>query len=472
MGLRLLSSLALILLTFQLFASADTTIIEKHFSKKQLHDDVAYLAGTIERVHPNMYHNISKQAYVRLTDSVQNVLRDGMTEREVWPLLGRLVGALNEGHSLLDYPDSVVSQLKNGGHLLFPVLIQEFNGKNLVVRGDLSAEYKLLAGDQITGINGISASRLVDLLSGYAGGLKTYRSIDVCRNLITYLYLYNIQGPYTIDYLRNGQPNSVTVKPVNWSEFRTQAKARGNTFFTAPSYPDFAYKILDPQTAMLSVNSLRGENEKFKKFLDSCFTSLQKSKTSKLIIDLRRNGGGNSQLAQTLLSYITDKPFRMTGGVRWKVSQEYKEQLNKQMNGSGPQKMAYYFNLANGSMLADTSIQVHAPESNPLRYPGQVFVLIGPHTFSSANMLANTIQDYKLATLVGQPSGEPANDYGELISLRLPNTGFTLSTSTKQLIRANGDVKDINPVLPAYNISDDPATPEDEVLEFVKKRIH
>ena len=44
------------------FASVDTTIIKKQFLKKQLNYDVSYLAATIERMHPNMYHSISRQA--------------------------------------------------------------------------------------------------------------------------------------------------------------------------------------------------------------------------------------------------------------------------------------------------------------------------------------------------------------------------------------------------------------------------
>lgn len=185
--------------------------------------------------------------------------------------------------------------------MLFPVLIQEFNCKNLVVRGDLSVEAKLMAGDQITAINVLNSSDLVDKISGYTGGLRTYRSIDVCLNLITYLYLYNINSPYTINYLRNGQPGTVTLKAINWSQLRANAKERGKTFLAAPIHVDHSFKYLDPKTAYLSINSLTAEPDAFKSFLDSCFNSLQHTATGKLIIDLRRNGGGNSQLAQVLL---------------------------------------------------------------------------------------------------------------------------------------------------------------------------
>lgn len=417
-----------------------------------------------------MYHNISKQRYQVLIDSVRSTLHDDMTERQVWPAMARLVGALNEGHSVFNYPDSLLNQLKKGSHLLFPVLIREFDGKNLIARADASTEDRLVSGDQITSINGISAAKLIDTLSGYAGGLRTYRAIDVCRNLIAYLYLYNIGSPYKVSYLRNGKPGNVTLGAISWSELRSHLAAKPKASPGPPRPADYSFSYLDKNNTYLAINTLTSDPQVFTHFLDSCFNKLKDTPAAKLIIDLRRNGGGNSALGQTLLGYITDKPFRMTGGVRWKVSQEYKDQLNERLNGEGAQKMGYYFDAANGSLITNNDIKPEKPPVNPLHYKGKVFVLIGAHTFSSANMLANTIQDYNLATLAGEPSGEPANDYGELIVLKLPNTGFTFSTSTKHFIRANGNIKDPNPVLPTYKIADDPSTPQDEVLEFVKAK--
>lgn len=471
MKLPLLLVAALTFITTQLFASTgDTTIIEKRFSKKQLADDVAYIVSSINNVHPGMYHSISKQAYQQVVDSVLNVLHDSMTERQAWPAMARLVGALGEGHSTFNYPDGLVTQLKNGSHLLFPVLIKEFDGVNLIVRADVSGEDQLLPGDQVTSINGISTSKLIDTLSGYAGGLKLYRAIDVCRNLITYLYLYNISSPYQVGYLRNGMAGSVSLNAVSWPELVSHMTEKAKTLPKPPAPAGYTFSYLGKDRAYLVINSLTAEPQVFKQFLDSCFTVLKTTAPKQLIIDLRRNGGGNSALCETLLGYITGKPFRMTGGVKWKVSQEYKDQLNERLKGEGPQQMGYYFNAANGGIIADSGGKPEKPPKNPLLYKGRVTVLIGPHTFSSANMLANTIQDYKLATLAGEPSGEPANDYGELILLKLPNTGFSFHTSTKQFVRANGNSKDPNPVLPAVRITDNPLTPNDELLDFIKSR--
>ena len=110
--------------------------------------------------------------------------------------------------------------------------------------------------------------------------------------------------------------------------------------------------------------------------------------------------------------------------------------------------------------------EVEKPGKNALRYKGKVCVLIGPNTFSSANMTANAIQDYNLATLIGEPTGEPANDYGELYEGFLPNTKIRFVTSSKMFVRANGDPADKNPVLPHITVALDPLSNKDDVLNF------
>jgi len=461
----------LLLLTANILKASkiDTAGAEKHFTKKQLEDDVKFLTATIADVHPHMYHSINQKQYQRLTDSVINELADGMTGKQAWPLISRLVGALGEGHSSFNLPGNFATDLKKGGNVLFPVSIREFNGKYFVVKADGSGEDALMPGDNISSINGIGAAQLIDDLSRHMGGLKLWRANDVCRNIIPYLDIYNIHGPYHISFLRGGRSDSVTLKPVSFADYVSYIRAKAGKSTAIPLTRDLSFSYLESGKAYLSINSLTAKPEIFKYFLDSVFTQLKQTPSATLIIDLRRNGGGNSALGETLLNYITDKPFRMQGGVKWKVSQEYKNQLSKGMNAEAVESMAYYMNAENGSVLesGDSKPQKHA--ASQLLFKGKVVVLIGPRTFSSANMLANTIQDYNLATLVGEPSGEPANDYGELITVVLPNTGFSFTTSTKQFIRANGNSTDGQPVLPKYSVYDDPLTPVDEVLEFAKK---
>ena len=468
---RLILLAILLSLTLNSYASVtDTIVTEKHFSKAQLNDDVSYLIKTISHVHPDMYHAINKQKYKQLSDEVKSLFFDGMTLDEAWPAISRLIGRLNEGHSVFNYPDDVVNKLKSGKKILFPIFIKEFNGINFVVAADDSEENKLQTGDQIISINGFTASKLIDTLSGNAGGLKSFRSLNVCRNLISCLYLYHINGPYEIKYLRDGKIDHTVINSSSWPAIKIRMSEIAKTASKFLPKPDHSFYYLEKKVAFMSLNSLAAEPEAFKSFLDSCFAVIKNNTTDKLIIDLRNNGGGNSALGERLLSYITGKSFRMTGGVKWKVSQEYKDQLKVWLKGDSSEKMGYYLKSTNGTLIKNMNVKIQKPALNPLRYQGKVFVLIGPGTFSSANMLANTIQDYKLAKLIGEQSGEPANDYGELIEIRLPNTGFSFTTSTKQFIRANGNSRDHNPVIPDYLIFHNPLSLTDKVLDFAKSK--
>ncbi len=459
------SLLVLLSCTGVLANGLDTAKAEKRFSKKELLEDIAYLVATTNEVHPNMYHSISKEKYRRLRDSLANSLHDGMTALQAWPVMAPLVGSLNEGHSSLNLPDELLGRLKANENILFPVVFSEFDGQYLVVRADASSAAKLVVGDKLVSINGIAAGKLVDLLSRHMGGLKSWRAVDVCRDMPAYLDIYGIRGPYQVVYSHEGKTMEVTLNPISLLSLRE----RLGRLPKAPKKVDYAYNRLPDGDTYLKINSLTAKPEQFKSFLDSAFRQIKQEGPKRLVIDLRLNGGGNSALGEMLLGYITEKPFRMTGGVRWKVSQTYKAQLNERMKGGGAQEMPYYFEAKNGTVLKSSASKPQAPAHNDLLYKGEVLVLIGPRTFSSANMLANTIQDFHLATLVGEASGEPANDYGELIYLKLPHTGFTFSTSTKQFVRANGKANDPAPVWPNYTVKDDVATTADEVLEFVSK---
>jgi C-terminal processing protease CtpA/Prc len=201
---------------------------------------------------------------------------------------------------------------------------------------------------------------------------------------------------------------------------------------------------------------------------------MQQQSLKGLVIDLRQNSGGNSALGDKLLEYLTTKKYRMSGGALWKISQPYKDYYNKLQGDSrflqNTSLERRYLQGGNG-----TFIKQPAPEKKPApqttRFTGPVCFLIGSYTFSSANMLANAVKDYDLATLIGEPTGECPNDFGELLTFRLPHTGIDFYTSTKQYIRANGDAANPDPILPDITAKDDPATAVDEGLEAAKQWI-
>lgn len=119
------------------------------------------------------------------------------------------------------------------------------------------------------------------------------------------------------------------------------------------------------------------------------------AESSALIIDLRRNGGGDGAMALFLAGYLLDGPVQMSG-------------------------------------IYDRPSDTLTPAATPVWVPGRrfgagkpVYVLISRKTFSAAEAFAYDLQALKRATVVGEPSGGGAHPFeyrkiGEHFMLSLP----------------------------------------------------
>ncbi|HMU46826.1 MAG TPA: S41 family peptidase [Chitinophagaceae bacterium] len=466
----------ILLVTFYFSAALPAQVIDelnapKTYSKEQLKADIEFLLQTIEHVHPNPFHAISREKMYKLKDSVLKSFSDGMSARQAWPGFARIVAALNEGHSNLNPPADDTQGLQNGKTIIFPVLIKEFDGDGLIVRYDLSDDSVMATGDRIISINGRSSKDLMNYFTSFYGGLTNWRNLQVIRDFAGNLLLHGINAPYRIEYIHNGEKKEITIKGTTFPQLRERAAAVRKQSGAAEVKANYSFERMENNTGYMNFRSMN-DYEKFSKFLDSVFTDIKRNPVNGLIIDLRQNGGGSSQLGEKLLAYITDKAFLMSAGSVWKVSDEYKafikeQALTNKVYASG--SFQNYLNFETGKMISFNSNKAYKPGNNGLRYSGKVCVLIGPNTFSSANMLANAIKDFKLAALIGEATGEPGNDYGELYWNKLPNTQLGFSTCTKQFIRANGDKNDPNPILPDIEVKQDRHSTKDNVLEFAKE---
>ncbi|MBQ7775542.1 MAG: hypothetical protein IJ379_06440 [Lachnospiraceae bacterium] len=69
-------------------------------------------------------------------------------------------------------------------------------------------------------------------------------------------------------------------------------------------------------------------------------------------------------------------------------------------------------------------------------------VLCDRYTFSSATMLLVYVRDGGLGTIIGEPSSNQPNNYGEICNISLTNTHLYASVSHKKFIRPDADNKE------------------------------
>ena len=159
---------------------------------------------------------------------------------------------------------------------------------------------------------------------------------------------------------------------------------------------------------------------------------------TKVIVDVSDNSGGDSSTEQQLLAMMAMRP--PSYGVYTRFSHLYSEAkkgLVQEKEGA-----AYVESKPNlSTAVRNKKISL--------------VVLTNEGTFSSATQLAVWVQDGKLGTVIGTPSANSPNCYGDYASFQLNNTGISGQASCKRWLRPDetANPKALIPDIPTpYNV--------------------
>jgi C-terminal processing protease CtpA/Prc len=96
---------------------------------------------------------------------------------------------------------------------------------------------------------------------------------------------------------------------------------------------------------------------------------------------------------------------------------------------------------------------------------GRLFALIGRGTFSSACLNTLKLKRETKAILVGEPTGQRPNFYGEVETMTLPHSKLRVHYSTRHFRMMDGDSPAFAPDIHVEPSSSDYASGRDPVLE-------
>lgn len=423
-------------------------------AKEQLTEDIRFWQKVMEESHVNLYHAISKEALEKKESQLLAALGDSISQTEAVLLFGKLAALLDEGH--VGMPSSTITDSMYTNSLRFPFLLQKVTDSSWIVDRDLSREQQLGVNAMILEVNGKPVSELNRQFREYYGGLETWRKQQIATYVRKLLFLHGMGSPYRIK-AKTEAGQLVHFTTTGYS--RQQADSLNKVLAATVSQPaePYTFSMLPGNIAYINYRHMINiRTNPFSDFLKTSFTKIKEANAAGLIIDLRENGGGNSALGDSLISYFSTKPYVLSGGMKWKSSSHYKAFLKLMENTGNPSENKFYNSLKEGDMYTYVNKNLRKPVSRELSFTGKTAVLIGPNTFSSANMLSDGIRTYQLATLFGEPTGEPGNDFGEMYNFMLPNTRIIARAATKMFTRADGDEKNFDPILPDVLVKPSP----------------
>lgn len=177
-------------------------------------------------------------------------------------------------------------------------------------------------------------------------------------------------------------------------------------------------------------------NEEYYNVLDSFFEEVFAEGIENVVVDLRGNGGGNSLVANEFIKYLNVDEYQS-----WDSAVRF------------------------GWYLAKNEDISYTNQKKEQVFDGAVYVLTDTWTYSSAMDFAMLIADNDLGTIVGQPSGNLPDSYGDCLFFQMPNSRLAISVSYKRWYRID-QTKAGEPIMPDVDVTSGEAL--EKVYELIQ----
>lgn len=207
-----------------------------------------------------------------------------------------------------------------------------------------------------------------------------------------------------------------------------------------------------PDGIPVQVEQRLAQIPKFDLFLDEMFREIEVGGITTLVVDVRYNQGGNSQLCDALLSRLkpTSKLKDFDTSIRFSPLWElhYRQLAEAYRKAFAEKGMTFDADLLySGSRLSgilaasDASLRQKSDtltsksKDGKNRFKGAVIFVQGAKTYSSAGMLITKAVDNRIGLVIGENSSYRPSHYGDLLTWELPNTQIKGTISHKRFHR-------------------------------------
>jgi hypothetical protein len=352
--------------------------------------DLQVIATELPKRHKNAFFKTSRDAFSSEVKNLEAGL-PGLGDDEVKVALIRLVAGLGDTHTAVEW--------KREDFSLLPVRLARF-AEGWFVTSVAGEENKVALGQRVL--------RLGD--TEIEDAAERIRRLIACENPSCYLaklpdHLGILEFLRAEKVVSKDKPPTLALEDDEGARSTLELKAvagaeQKKLQWTASTYPsagpehalrldkqnvNYWYTYV-PGSKMLYFAYNRCQEQDglpIKDFTKDLLAFVDSHEVDKLVIDLRRNGGGNEGLLRPLIPELKKR-----------------EAINRK---------------------------------------GHLFVIMGRGTFSSAAQNAMELKEKAQAITVGEPTGQKPNHYGEVKELHLPHWGVDVGYSTTFWKRVDGD---------------------------------
>lgn len=401
-------------------------------SPENIQKDLFILKKKLETYHPNPYFYTPKTRFEQVYDSVFASVNQPLDHREAFVKFQTVMAAVKDGHTNMAF---VFPKGHSVAEPNFFPLYPRFTKEGLIVTFNGSEDSTIKVGAKLLMIDGQAIEKFIEkvhqIIPSDNGNLAWKENSFF--NSIQYILASNDSVSVTYQEYESTAIVTKKLRLLPIRQFVTNMDMR----YPEPEEPkNFETTMLDSvsKSTLLTINGWGAETipkNDYTTYFSKIFSEFKAQKIKNLIIDLRGNAGGNSEITKELLTYLTNMDSYIID------SQSVKKSAVKKLDFPMRMKVRFkYKNTSNNHYKSSDSDPdlIIRPKADSITFKGKIYALINGGGYSSTCIFGAVLKNLNNTTFIGTATGGARWGGFAINSYRdfLPNTHLKYSIPLMQ----------------------------------------
>lgn len=273
-------------------------------------EDIRLFAEQLPKLHKNLFFHLPKADFEREVKSLETKIPQ-LSDDEITVALMTIVAKIGDSHTTVRHSKPTFST--------FPVSIFRFKEGWYVLGAD--EKYKEIVGARLVKVGKMPVEKVVAKVSEVIAAENEYwlwSSVNASLQTAEILQAKGVienKESAQFGFIKDGKPLTVEIKsvpPANMNGIklvRLSEQIKPTLALKNPQQFYWFEHLPEAKTLYIAYNRCAdAEDKPFAKFVEEVFAIADKEKAEKLVIDLRRNSGGNSAIMRPLHEALKQRP--------------------------------------------------------------------------------------------------------------------------------------------------------------------
>ena len=415
----------------------------------ELSGDIELAQKGLETIHPGYSRYTDKAILDAQWAEMEALANSEMTRAELYVALSALLADIRCDHTKAELPKDM-EEARNTELVYLPFRFKLFDGRMYV---DLSSVDSLARGEEILAIDGNTVAWWLSSVEGLIpvdgdtdhvkASVIEYSSEFMGGALDHFAPLIGDTGSTARLSVRglDGSVREQVVERLNYIDYQALS---GEKRYSRNFTDAVRFATLGRDGAYLAVDTFVNYRQPVDPVLHMkpYFQQLEEEGRSKLIVDLRKNGGGSNDAQTALLRYLIGQPVVQVEEILTRttsIDPDIRPHINTWDQAALDPDPSWFEPAGDGFYRVIAGSDPTPDEPLPHAFEGEVVFLTGPVNASGVTHMLATLKNHGGFTFVGEktggaPTGATAN---VIFFLTLPTSGIRIRVPVQRTLIAN-----------------------------------